>query len=119
MSPSADPAISEAAVLDVLRGIQDPDQGRDIVALGLVQDLHVHDGEVTFTLAFAGQPPATKVALHSGASRAVSQMPGVRRVQVKMGTGAAPRPAAPAAPPAPSAEFIPEVKHTVAVSSGK
>jgi ATP-binding protein involved in chromosome partitioning len=119
--------LTENAVLAALRAIQDPDQGRDIVTLGLVKDLHVHDAEVSFTLAFAGQSPATKAALHSSASKAVSQLPGVSRVSVKMGSAAGSgRPQAPAAqghghgqqgPPA--ADFIPDVKHTVAVSSGK
>jgi len=82
----------------------------------MVQDLHIHESNVTFTLAFSGQPPASKVALHSDASKAVSQIPGVSRVQVKMGSANA-RPSAPHEPP--PADFIPEVKHTVAVSSGK
>ncbi|HEV8438191.1 MAG TPA: Mrp/NBP35 family ATP-binding protein [Methylomirabilota bacterium] len=112
------PGITEDRILDVLRTVKDPDLGKDIVTLGLVRDLSIHDGEVAFTLAFTTQPPATKVTLHSGASKSVSQIPGVTRVQVKMGSAAAARPAGPAAP-APSAEFIPEVKHTVAVSSGK
>jgi ATP-binding protein involved in chromosome partitioning len=47
----------------------------------------------------------------------VSQIPGVSRVQVKMGSATA-RPSAPHEPP-PPADFIPDVKHTVAVSSGK
>ncbi|MEX2220965.1 MAG: Mrp/NBP35 family ATP-binding protein [Candidatus Rokuibacteriota bacterium] len=118
---------TESTVLTALRAVRDPDQGQDIVSLGLVKELHIHDAEVSFTLAFAGQSPATKAALHSGASRAVSQLPGVSRVNVKMG-GAAARPPAPAAaaghahgqPPAPAAaDLIPDVKHTIAVSSGK
>jgi ATP-binding protein involved in chromosome partitioning len=121
------PTLTETAVLDALRAIQDPDQRRDIVSLGLVKELHVHDAEVSFTLAFAGQSPATKAALHSSASKAVSQLPGVSRVSVKMGSSAAAaRPQAPAAqghahgqPGPPKADFIPDVKHTVAVSSGK
>jgi ATP-binding protein involved in chromosome partitioning len=120
--------LSESSVLAALRGIRDPDQGQDIVSLGLVRDLQIRDSEVSFTLAFAGQAPATKAALHSSASKAVSQMPGVSRVSVKMGAaagaGRAGGPGAQAhahgqAPGAPPAEFIPEVKHTVAVSSGK
>ncbi|HZV94765.1 MAG TPA: Mrp/NBP35 family ATP-binding protein [Candidatus Nitrosocosmicus sp.] len=124
--------MTEAAVLGALRSVTDPDGGKDVVALGLVQDLRITDSEVTFTLAFTGQSPQTKVALHSGASKAVSQIPGVGRVSVKMGAGAAAphahahghgaQPARPAAAPGPAArspEFIPEVKHTVAVSSGK
>jgi ATP-binding protein involved in chromosome partitioning len=109
--------VNEALVLDVLRTIKDPDLGKDIVTLGLVRDVHVHDCEVTFTLAFTTQPAGTKVTLHSSASKAVSKMPGVSKVQVKMGSA----PARGAEPPGPAAgaELIPEVKHTIAVSSGK
>jgi len=131
MTPGGGPGVTEATVLGALRSVTDPDGGKDVVSLGLVQDLRIMEGEVSFTLAFTGQSPQTKVALHSGASKAVGQIPGVGRVSVKMGSGAAPhahahgpaaQPARPAAPPGPAArspEFIPEVKHTVAVSSGK
>ena len=131
MTPAGGPAVTEAAVLGALRSVTDPDGGKDVVSLGLVQDLRITDSEVSFTLAFTGQTPQTKVALHSGASKAVGQIPGVGRVSVKMGSAAAPhahahghaaQPARPAAAPGPAArspEFIPEVKHTVAVSSGK
>ncbi|HEU4370078.1 MAG TPA: Mrp/NBP35 family ATP-binding protein [Methylomirabilota bacterium] len=125
---------TEQQVLDALRGIRDPDTQKDIVALGLVRDLTIENGSVSFTLAFTGQPPATKATVHSMATRAVGQLPGVSRVQVKMGGGpAAPPPHAhapahghghahapasgPAAPARP--DYIPEVRHTVAVSSGK
>jgi ATP-binding protein involved in chromosome partitioning len=113
-------AVTPDAVLQVLRSVRDEDAGKDIVTLGLVRDVEIHDGEVSFTLAFTNQSPAGRAAVHSSASRAVSQMAGVRRVQAKMGAAAA-RPAAHAhgAPPAAAPEFIPEVKHTVAVSSGK
>jgi len=80
---------SEQDVLDALRGIKDPDSQKDIVALGLVRDLAVEGGEVSFTLAFAAQPPQTKVMIHSMASRLVGRLPGVSRVSAKMGGGAA------------------------------
>ena len=112
-------SITESAVLDVLRTVKDPDLGKDIVSLGLIRDLHIHDADVSFTLAFTSQPAATKVTLHSGASKAVSGIPGVSRVQVKMGSAAAAARPAPPPGPAASAELIPEVKHTIAVSSGK
>jgi ATP-binding protein involved in chromosome partitioning len=123
---AADPRapVTEAAVLEALRAVQDPEQGRDVVALGLVRDLEIRDSQVSFTLAFTNQTPAARAALHAGTSRAVSQVAGVSKVQVKMGSaGASGHPAAtghpPSAAPAPSADLIPEVKHTVAVSSGK
>ncbi len=117
--------VSEKQVLDALRGIRDPEQQQDIVALGLVRDLQLGESEVSFTLAFTTQSPQSKVTLHSMASRIVGQIPGVAKVQVKMGGGPAQTRPAPAAQGhahaqgAARAEFIPEVRHTVAVSSGK
>jgi ATP-binding protein involved in chromosome partitioning len=123
MSTTPSALVTEAAVLHALRGVHDPDRGEDIVTLGLVKDLHIHDGEVTFTRAFTNQPPAAKATLHSTATKVVSQLPGVKKAQVKMGSAAAPKAAAGhaaghGAQPA-GADLIPEVKHTVAVSSGK
>jgi ATP-binding protein involved in chromosome partitioning len=116
---------TEQQVLDALRGIRDPESQKDIVTLGLVRDVAIVDGAVSLTLAFTGQAAATKATVHSMATRLVGQLPGVTRVQVKMGGGAAAAPAhthahgqAPAAAP-PRTDFIPEVRQTVAVSSGK
>src|SRR6266513_2822679 len=113
--------VSEETVLQALRGIRDPDRQQDIVTLGRTRDLQIADSDVSFTLAFIDQSPQAKVTMHSMASRLVSRIPGVSRVQVKMGGGAKPAVAAPAPPPGPgrSAALIPEVRHTIAVSSGK
>ena len=130
---------TEQQILDALRGIRDPDTQKDIVALGLVRDLSVQSGQVSFTLAFTGQAAATKAMVHSMATRVVGQLPGVSGVQAKMGGAGAPAPAHSHAPgqghghahapgqghaPGPGgapaqAELIPEVRHTLAVSSGK
>jgi ATP-binding protein involved in chromosome partitioning len=123
---------TEQQIMDALRGIRDPESQRDIVALGLVRDLTVADSGVSFTLAFTGQAPATRATMHSMAARVVGQLPGVGKVQVKMGAGSAPaaghahgpapghghgQPHGQAAAPRP--DLIPEVRHTIAVSSGK
>jgi ATP-binding protein involved in chromosome partitioning len=113
--------VTEAAVLDALRGIQDPEQKTDIVSLGLVRDLKIQGTQVSLTLAFTNQKPAAKVEVHSAARKRLAALPGVTEVAVKM--GAAP-PAAhrhtPAAGPAPGEpQLIPGVAHTIAVSSGK
>jgi ATP-binding protein involved in chromosome partitioning len=118
MSTPANARVTESAVLDALRAVKDPELGKDIVSLGLIRDLQIDDSGVSFTLAFTTQPPASKAALHSGATKAVSQIPGAGRVQVKMGSASQARPAQPPAP-APAGDLIPEVRHTVAVSSGK
>src|SRR5205823_6844806 len=82
---------SEQAVITALRGIKDPESQKDIVALGLVRDVAVQGGAVSFTLAFAAQPPQTKVMIHSMASKLVGRLPGVSKVSAKMaGAAAAP-----------------------------
>jgi len=91
--------VTEQAVLDALRAVSDPEQQRDIVSLGLIHDLSIADSQVTFTLAFTTQSPGSKATMHSMASRVVGKIPGVSKVQVKMGGT--------------------PVKHTIAVSSGK
>lgn len=118
---------TEQAVLDALRGVKDPDTQKDIVTLGLVRDLEIHEGRVSFALAFTNQPPQARVTIHSAASRVVGQLPGVSQVQARMGAtrpapahGHAHGPAqGQAAPGTRPPDLIPEVRHTVAVSSGK
>ncbi|MGH7345472.1 MAG: Mrp/NBP35 family ATP-binding protein [Candidatus Rokuibacteriota bacterium] len=118
--------VTQDAVLDALRAVKDPEAQQDIVTLGLIRDLAIAESQVTFTLAFTNQSASSKAIMHSMASRAVGQVPGVSKVQVKMGSGQPGHPAQ-AAPhghghapgPAKPENFIPEVKQTIAVSSGK
>ena len=121
--------ITDQTVLSALRSVKDP-SGKDIVSLGLVKDLEVRGSQVSFTLAFTTQAPALKAELHSSAKRSVAQIAGVTDVQARMGhAGHGPpahahAPAQPHAHAAPShqpaaAPLIPDVKYTVAVSSGK
>src|SRR5438093_10642156 len=77
--------VTQDAVLDALRGVKDPEAQKDIVALGLIRDLTIAESQVSFTLAFTTQSPASKATMHSMASRAVGRVPGVSKVQVKMG----------------------------------
>jgi ATP-binding protein involved in chromosome partitioning len=112
---------TEQAVLGALRNVRDPEQQKDIVSLGLVKDLVVQGSQVSLTLAFTTQTAAAKVELHSAARRALSQLEGVSEVSVKIGS-AGPAGAAHqrgGAPRGPASPLIPEVAHTIAVSSGK
>ncbi|MGH7278110.1 MAG: Mrp/NBP35 family ATP-binding protein [Candidatus Rokuibacteriota bacterium] len=115
--------VTEQAVLAALRGVRDPEQQQDIVTLGLVRDLVIRDDHVHFALGFTTQSPQSKVTIHSMATKLVGQLPGVAGVQVKMAGAQAAKPAHAhphgQAGPQRSQEFIPEVRHTIAVSSGK
>jgi ATP-binding protein involved in chromosome partitioning len=113
-------------VLAALRSVIDPNAGKDIVTLGLVEGLTVDGGHVSFTLQFTGdQPPLARAEIHSRARKAVQALPGVSDVKAAMGSRPAGGHAAahghgPGRQGTPAAEeLIPEVKHTIAVSSGK
>jgi ATP-binding protein involved in chromosome partitioning len=115
-------AVTEEAVLSALRRIKDPESGQDIVGLGLVKALTIEAGRVTFTLEFTTQPALAKVEIHSQARKTVAALPGVSEAKVAMGSPRARASAQPhahgeaAAAPEP---LVPEVKRTLAISSGK
>jgi len=120
------PGLTNDAVLTALRGVVDPNVGKDIVTLGLVQGLAIEAGVVSFSLQFTGdQPPLARAEIHNRARKAVQALPGVTEVKAAIAS----RPAAGQGGPghahahgkgSPAAEkLIPEVKHTIAVSSGK
>jgi ATP-binding protein involved in chromosome partitioning len=116
--------VTEDAILKALRTVRDPESGQDIVSLGLVQGLTIEGGRVGFTLEFTSQPALAKVEIHSQARKVVAALPGVTEAKVAM-AASRPRsgpPHAHAHHPAAGggqAELIPDVKHTIAVSSGK
>jgi ATP-binding protein involved in chromosome partitioning len=125
---SSKPAVTEEAVLAALRSVMDPAAGRDVVTAGLVQGLSIQGGVVAFTLEFGSQhAPLAKADLHSRAKKAVAAVAGVAEVRARLGSkapvghgGHAGHAHHGAGGPGPApAEYVPEVKHTVAVSSGK
>ena len=48
--PAPPAAPSEAAVLEALRVVRDPDLGQDIVSLGFVKDVQIGGGKVAFQI---------------------------------------------------------------------
>ena len=67
-------------VYEALMTVFDPEIGIDIVTLGLVYGVEVHDGgvDVTFTLTTRGCP--MEAPIRDGIANALSEVPGVTRV---------------------------------------
>src|SRR5215210_2073686 len=77
-------AVDEAAVLDALAVVRDPDLNRDIVSLGFIKDLTIDGGRVSFTLELTTPACPVKDQMRDQARAAVLQLPGVAAVDVQM-----------------------------------
>jgi ATP-binding protein involved in chromosome partitioning len=107
-------APTEAAVLEALRVVQDPDLHQDIVALGFIKDLRVCGGSVAFTIELTTPACPVKELMQSQAERAVRSLPGVADVKVNMSARVTA-----SRPVLGEKGLIPGVKNVLAVSSGK
>ena len=106
--------ITEAAVLDALRAVKDPDLHKDIVALGFVKDLRLDGGRVSFTIELTTPACPVKDLMRDQAREAVRALPGVTDVAIEMTASvrAVQRPEAGRTP-------VDGVKNIIAVGAGK
>jgi ATP-binding protein involved in chromosome partitioning len=114
---------------DSLRTLSDPRTGRDIVSAGLVDSLEARDGLVHLALRSDRDAAAAMEPVRAAAQALLGRQPGVVNATAVLTSHRAAAPAAPAphshAPAAPAgkggakAPLLPEVKHIVAVASGK
>ena len=66
--------VSENQVLEVLRKIIHPVSGKDLVTLGMIQDLHTEDGKISFSLYFKNPVDPLKSSLAESLQK-VSERP--------------------------------------------
>ena len=107
-------APTEAAVLEALRAVRDPDLHQDIVALGFVKDLRICGDQVAFQIELTTPACPVKDLMRSQAERAVQALPGVGKVTVDMTARVTA-----SRPVLGDKGLIPGVKNVIAVSSGK
>ncbi|MDA0577391.1 MAG: P-loop NTPase [Verrucomicrobia bacterium] len=104
----------EEEVLASMRGIIDPDLGKDIVTLGFIKHLKIaDDGKVAFMVELTTPACPVKEQFRDSCTQAVSALPWVTAVDVKMGA----QPGRGAL--AQSGPGLAAVKHVVAVASCK
>ena len=104
---------NEAALLDALKTVVDPNTGKDFVSTKQLKNLKVDDGEVTFDVEL-GYPAKSQLAgLRKSLIAAARGVPGVDNVSVNLSTRIV------AHAVQRGVQLLPKVKNVVAVASGK
>jgi Mrp family chromosome partitioning ATPase len=104
---------SNEDVLKALAGVTDPELGRDIVSLHMVEDVTIEDGNVTFTLNLTTPACPLRSRIEDGARAAVSNISGVGKVNMKVTSNVF------ATRDYSGSEVLKGVKNIIAVASGK
>jgi len=106
---------SEAAVLDALRPIVDPDFGKSIVDLGFVKNLRIDGANVSFAIELTTPACPVKAEFEKAARERVLALDGVESVHVTMTSNTRGRNLS----AGPQPEVLPGVRNAIAVASGK
>jgi len=120
--------ITEEAVRAALRSVVDPSRGVDLLTAGMVESVTVRGSNVGFTLLVDAHRGAAMEPLRRRAEAVVQALPGVTSATAVLTAHAAPGaarrsalsgPAMSAIDPPPVAEPLAEIRHVIAVASGK
>ncbi|MGH2524431.1 MAG: Mrp/NBP35 family ATP-binding protein [Anaerolineales bacterium] len=95
-----------------LATVQEPELHRDLVALNMVRDLAVNEGEVSFTIVLTTPACPLRNVMERDARNAVGALPGVKSVNIKWDARVAPNARL-------SGQLSMPARNVVAVASGK
>jgi ATP-binding protein involved in chromosome partitioning len=101
-------------ILAALRTVEDPDLHRDLVSLGMIEDLRVDDSKVALTLVLTTAACPLRDHIEQDVRRAVLAVPGVRDLELTT-TSRVRKPKDPTA----DRRALPGVAHVLAVGAGK
>jgi ATP-binding protein involved in chromosome partitioning len=102
--------LNREAVLKALGKVQDPELGKDLVSLGMIDEVQVEDGVVSFTLNLTTPACPLKDEIRSSAQAAVESLDGVKDVQIKMDAKV---------PVGQTKSDHKNIKNVIAIASGK
>lgn len=100
--------MDEGAVRDLLRGVEDPDLGDDIVSLGLVNSIDVDGDQAAVDLALGAPYSPTETAIAAEVRKVLSEGGVEVDLSASVDRGLA-----------PEEQVLPDVKNIIAVASGK
>jgi ATP-binding protein involved in chromosome partitioning len=106
--------LTEERILDALSKVQDPELHRDIVSLGMVKNLAVANGDVSFTVELTTPACPLRETIDADCKKALSQIGGVGSVQINFGAQVRGSKAG-----AGQTDLLPTVKNVVLVAAGK
>ncbi|WP_165229144.1 Mrp/NBP35 family ATP-binding protein [Aquisphaera insulae] len=105
--------LSERDVLDALKGVKDPDLGRDLVDLGMIKDVRVGDGTIALTVNLTTPACPLKAQIERDVRNALqARLPGEWTLNVSMTAEVRSKGTV-------EAGDIPGIKNVIAVGSGK
>ncbi len=110
----------EENVWQALKSVKFPGMSRDIVSFGFVRSVQVSGGQVAVEIQMATQNPDAADGVRADAERAIRALAGVDGVRISLAVARPPsREETAARAVARDPRLIPEVRHTIAVASGK
>ena len=123
-------SLNEEQILELLARVSFPGFSKNIVELGLVRRVAIDGDAVLLDLELAEAPPPVAERVQAEVKRTLEAEDGIRKVGFRSGVGAGSSPSlrlVGSAPPRPSVaasgglddQLIPQVRHTIAVASGK
>jgi ATP-binding protein involved in chromosome partitioning len=104
--------VTEQQVLEALSKVKEPELGRNLVSLGMIQDLKIDGGRIDFTIRLTTPACPLTDVMDRDAKAELSKLPGVTEIDIKWDSKV------------PADERIADqlggqFKNTIAVSSGK
>jgi ATP-binding protein involved in chromosome partitioning len=105
--------ITKEQVLEALKNVEDPDLKKDLVTLGMIQDLEVHEKNVSFTVMLTTPACPMKDMIHKACVNAVIHyVDKEAKVNVKMSANVTSQRGS-------NKPLLPHVKNIIAIASGK
>ena len=113
MVSGSDDSVTEADVLRALSTVQEPELGRDLVSLNMIENVRVDNGRVSFSVILTTPACPLRAHIERECRAAVQRLPGVGEVSVKLESRV------PSGRGRFGKEAIPGVRNVLAVASGK
>lgn len=104
-------SLSREQVLEKLKLVQDPELKRDIVALGMLQNIQISEGQVEVSLSVTTPSESVQTAIRQEVEKTVSALPGVSGVKVHISVSRLQA--------GPAQNNVPGIRYVIAVASGK